>query len=354
MTDLYTQLKQYEKNEAQKFPTSGTVVGIDGGLVDVQPRGTTTIIRNVRVVGTPSSTGQQVVLTWESGVPTAHVTGGSSSSAATALIRGPQGLQGEQGPAGPAGAQGPQGEPGGASTLDELTDVTITDPQLDDTLIFNGSVFVNAPQGTSFAFWISAFVLSGLSSTQEIGVGTWKAIGALSFTATYLNGPATSAHVALSGWSNLPMTGTGFVGPTVNTEAVLYPAAPGLTKQFALNAAKGAVNTSSYITFNFYNRRFWGKTAKASGYTEADVEALSNELSNSKSQTKSITAGVGEYLVFAWPTRLGTGTFVVGGFEGGFQAPETVSITNASGYTENYYVYRSTQANLGATSVVVS
>jgi len=105
--DLYAQLKQYEKNQATKFPTSGTIVGIDGGFVDVSTG--TTILRNVKVVGTPSSAGQTVVLTWENGTPTAHVTGGSSSSASVALIRGPQGPQGEQGPAGSVGAQGPQG-----------------------------------------------------------------------------------------------------------------------------------------------------------------------------------------------------------------------------------------------------
>lgn len=107
MNDLYAQLQQYEKNQATKFPTSGTIAGIDGGLVDVSVG--TTILRNVKVVGAPSSTGQQVVLTWENGTPTAHVTGSSAPSGGVALIRGPQGAQGLQGPAGPVGAQGPQG-----------------------------------------------------------------------------------------------------------------------------------------------------------------------------------------------------------------------------------------------------
>jgi hypothetical protein len=107
MNDLYSQLQQYEKGQATKFPTSGTIAGIDGGLVDVSIG--TTILRNVKVVGTPSSDGQSVVLTWENGTPTAHVTGSSAPSGGVALIRGPQGAQGEQGLQGPVGAQGPQG-----------------------------------------------------------------------------------------------------------------------------------------------------------------------------------------------------------------------------------------------------
>ena len=112
MSDLFSQLQQYEKNQATKFPTSGTIVGIDGGFVDISVRGSSTILRNVRCIGTPTTTGQIVVLTWENGVPTAHIQGGSASSLDVAVVRGPQGNTGAQGPAGPQGAQGLQGPPG--------------------------------------------------------------------------------------------------------------------------------------------------------------------------------------------------------------------------------------------------
>src|SRR5690242_3696680 len=102
--DLYSQLQQYEKNQATKFPTSGTIVGIDGSFVDVSTG--TTILRNVKCVGMPTASGQQVVLSWENSIPTAHLTGGSSGGANVALIRGPQGPEGPQGPTGPTGAQG--------------------------------------------------------------------------------------------------------------------------------------------------------------------------------------------------------------------------------------------------------
>lgn len=109
MADLYSQIQEYEKGQATKFPTSGTIHRIDGGFVDVAVRGSSSILRNVRCVGSPSATGQAVILTWENGVPTAHMTDGSIASTPTALVRGPQGPTGPQGPAGPTGPAGPAG-----------------------------------------------------------------------------------------------------------------------------------------------------------------------------------------------------------------------------------------------------
>ena len=118
--DLYSQLKQYERGQATKFPTSGTIAGIDGGNVDVSVRGSSSIIRHVKCVGSPTSNGQLVVLTWENGVPTAHITGGGVASTDVALIRGPQGLTGPQGPAGAQGTQGLQGPTGSVSAASSI------------------------------------------------------------------------------------------------------------------------------------------------------------------------------------------------------------------------------------------
>lgn len=101
---------------------------------------------------------------------------------------------------------------------------------------------------------------------------------------------------------------------------------------------------------------YYGKTTTTSGFSEADVEGLANsEVTNDNTQVwDSVTTGASEYMLFAFPKRLGTVTFWVGGFEGGFGAPETVSVTNVNGYTEDYYVWRSENANLGATVVTTT
>lgn len=203
------------------------------------------------------------------------------------------------------------------------------------------------------AFSIASFSDS-LSSTLLIGTGEWKAAGGITFAATYTNGPSTGAYVSKSGWSNLTMTGAGYVGPTNSGEAVNYPSVAG-TVVFTLHAGKGTETDTETITHTFYNYRMWGTSSTVTGYTEADIEGLAgSELSNSKAKTFTVVPGVNDYIVYAYPSRLGTATFTVGGFEGGFELPETVSVTNSSGYQENYYVYRSTNKNLGSTTVTVN
>jgi len=98
---------------------------------------------------------------------------------------------------------------------------------------------------------------------------------------------------------------------------------------------------------------YYGITTTTSGYTESDIEGLAtNEITNDNTQVwDSVTTAATEYMLFSFPKRLGIPTFWVGGFEGGFESPETVSVTNVNGWTEDYYVWRSTNANLGATVV---
>lgn len=239
-------------------------------------------------------------------------------------------------------------------TVSDLTDADDTGRQVDYVLKYDGSQWVATGTATSFAFTINSFT-SNQSSTIEMGTagGTWLSAGAMTFSATYNNGPPTGSTVTHSGWSNLPMTGGSLQGPTSSAEIATYPASIATSKTWTLNSNKGTQTDTEVLTINFYNRRFWGVTTVASGYTEADVEGLvNNELSNSKAKTFSVTPGASEYIIYSYPSRLGTATFTVGGFEGGFNPPETVSVTNASGYTENYYVYRSVNSNLGSTTVV--
>lgn len=114
---------------------------------------------------------------------------------------------------------------------------------------------------------------------------------------------------------------------------------------------------SKTVTFHFYPNLYWGVSSVANNPTSALVTGLANkQLSGTKAKTFTVNAGTGQYIYFCCPTRspYGACTFKVGGFDGGFEAAQTVSVTNASGYTENYYVYRSTNQSLGQTTVVVS
>ena len=236
-------------------------------------------------------------------------------------------------------------------------------PSKNLTLIWNGTTPVWAAAGTSFIFANSAFsstaggtINSNTSTLIGPTANVWQAAG-MTFSASYSNGPATGATVnsAVANWVAVTMTGTGLQGPTASTAAVNYPAAIGNTIVFTLNSANGAETDADTLTFTFLNRRYWGVSTKTSGYTSADVAALTSELSNGTTKAGvNIASGTGQYLMWASRTALGTRTFSIDGLgTGGFNAPETVSVTNASGYIENYYVYRSTNANLGNPSLAV-
>lgn len=193
-----------------------------------------------------------------------------------------------------------------------------------------------------------------LASTIEIGAaGVWKTSGSISFTATYTNGPATSGTVSGGGFSGLVMTNT-FQGPTASPAAVSFPSVGG-TVVFTLTASNGGGSATKTITHSFNNDRYWGVSTNSGTYAASDVTGLGNsDLVNSIGKTFTVTAGSGQYIVYSYPNRLGTASFTVNGFTGGFLSPQTVSITNGSSYTENYSVYRSLHSNLGSTTVVVT
>lgn len=128
-------------------------------------------------------------------------------------------------------------------------------------------------------------------------------------------------------------------------------------KTFSMTATdeKDYTSPAKTVTLRFYNNAVWGAATSPTTVNSAFVMGLSNKtLTNSRARTISVNAGSGQHIWYAVPTRLGACTFTVGGFTGGFSMRETVSVTNSSGYTENYYVYKSDNAGLGSTSVVVS
>lgn len=112
---------------------------------------------------------------------------------------------------------------------------------------------------------------------------------------------------------------------------------------------------SKKVTFNFWPKVYFGAAEIPDAVNSAFLLGLPNgELAGSRARTFTVNATSGKYIWYAVPVRYGVCSFRVGGFEGGFEAPQTVNVTNASGNTENYYVYRSTNPSLGSTTVVVS
>lgn len=116
---------------------------------------------------------------------------------------------------------------------------------------------------------------------------------------------------------------------------------------------RGATDSGS-VTQGFNNRAYYGAAAEPETIDSAFLLTLQSVLTGTRKRTVTVTAAEGEHIWYAVPARLGACTFKVGGFEGGFVMVTDFDFTNALGYTESYYVYRSNQNGLGETAVEVS
>ena len=176
----------------------------------------------------------------------------------------------------------------------------------------------------------------------------YKQIAIQTFTAnTYMIELGSNSTIDLV-WS---------LNKVADTQTINGATVTGTTKQYAnvsasttynLVVSDSASQASKSISVEAANQIYYGVAADLS-----NVTSLSKVLSNNPARIFTVNAGAGQYIIYAIPARLGNVEFWVENFEGGFEDPVIQNITNASGYTEAYKVYRSTNANLGATTVEV-
>ena len=125
-------------------------------------------------------------------------------------------------------------------------------------------------------------------------------------------------------------------------------------KTFTLTAESTTGQTKSQnASITFLNGVYYGVSPEAD-YDSAFVLSLTKTLSDSRSRTITVTANTEDYIYYCVPTRLGNCTFTVGGFVGGFSKVKTFNFTNASGYSENYDIWKSDNKGLGTTKVTIS
>ena len=112
--------------------------------------------------------------------------------------------------------------------------------------------------------------------------------------------------------------------------------------------ASDSKTTSIY----FYNGVYYGVGNVP--HVDSDViKELSKDLRANKKPSFTVEAGSNQYIYYCLPVRMGTCSFTVGGFTGGFTLVDTIPFTNPSGYEEEYYIYKSDNAGLGETTVYV-
>ena len=121
---------------------------------------------------------------------------------------------------------------------------------------------------------------------------------------------------------------------------------------------------SATKTVNAYwaNRYYYGIGADIADLTTINTKSKldnlitgGNKLARNKAGLSlTMAPGASQYMYYMQPAAWNTPTFKIGGFEGGMDLLGTFEFTNASGYATNYKIWRSTKANLGSTTLVIS
>ena len=253
--------------------------------------------------------------------------------------------------------------------------------QRDQVLKFNGTDFVPAAPDETFVFTIADFDTNDGTSPQLIGTGSWKAPGALTFTATYNNGPPDGHSGAsegapkitsiidgvTSGSDMFPLSSSFSTG--TNNRAILFPPNSSDDIRFRLFASAGSDTDNEFSDQRvfFFNQFVYGDSSKSGSFTQSDIRALASAntiTTNDTTRTISVSIGASNYLNFAHrtgdtnvaqvycgnnPNRL---TVAMDITDPTTITPkkETVSYLNTAGKTENFFVYSSKEQNIDAHS----
>lgn len=196
----------------------------------------------------------------------------------------------------------------------------------------------------------------GTASAPKIEVG-YKAKYTGTFKWTAESGKKNPTSTSGTFGTTLPASGVASASKTATvstnttiSQKLVAPKQGLIVSNNAVTAPAGNDETSASVAITFLYKRYIGVTT-ASSITESVIKGLaSSELASSKSKTiTGVTASGTQYYVIAYPTALGAlssiiqdgATPVLSAF-----TRTTVSVTNAAGYTQDYYVYRSN--NVGA------
>jgi hypothetical protein len=245
-------------------------------------------------------------------------------------------------------------------SMGEITDVNIATVIKGDVLVWNGTEWVGAQSDdTSFTFVFLTFG-DNQTGTQLIGSGAWLSIGAGTFTCTYENGPpdhmvvdVVSDFSAGSGWTgdSLEFTSDDKLSQAT-TEITKYPDDYNDAVTFYGIAWTLGESDTLTTSVQFRNDTRWG-ISSAGTLNDADVNGLaySDLIEDNTQSFGTLVPGSGQYVILAYPDRLGTLGSTVFRFlnmTAGFSLQDLNPHVNSAGYSENYNVYKSNLANMGS------
>ena len=188
---------------------------------------------------------------------------------------------------------------------------------------------------------------------------TYKAITITSFTVvgtkTFEKGQSVNS-VSLTWTTNTTPSTQKLDGSDVSGNSVSVNGPWSSYKSWTLSVTdKKGASSSSVTSISFCNRVYFGVSSVTS-ITNDIIKSFNNELRNNKAVSFSVEAKEGEYVYYCQPTSYGKCSFTDTDtqFPYGFEDPETISFTNAYGYTEDYYVYRSSFAIQGLANIKIT
>ena len=120
---------------------------------------------------------------------------------------------------------------------------------------------------------------------------------------------------------------------------------------YSITVNDGTNNAFGSTNVSFFNRRYYGVNVNTS-LTNSDVLSLSKEFCYGVGNTHSYNCTGGRYIWICYPANYGTATFVIGGLETTFTLT-IQDVTNDSGYTESFNLYRSSEIQNGSDITVV-
>lgn len=125
-------------------------------------------------------------------------------------------------------------------------------------------------------------------------------------------------------------------------------------KTFTLTASDGTKSVTATKSISFKNKIYWGSAVNPDLFTSAFILALSGKkFATTYKGSYNVTVGSGEYAFVACPASWNMpNSCKIGGFGTDLVDCGNISFTNASGASSLYKIVRTTQAGLGAITMV--
>lgn len=194
-----------------------------------------------------------------------------------------------------------------------------------------------------------AVVLSTTPTLVEVG----QTVVSPDFTASYSGGAYVPTEAILTNDDNPEAKDVTATPTAFNSDESYFRDAYGAVVTWTLTAAKGPLVRSDTATKTWTQLVYAGSGPPGES-GESFLTSLPGTLRLTKNGAYALNAAPGEKVYLAYRAAYGASTFTIGGFQGGMLPPTTVSVTNSYGFTEDYLLYESTLAGLGAVTVVVS